>query len=489
MTEFMTSVIGMSISGGAAILLILFIRLLFKPSGRVCCLMWLLVGLRLLLPFSLADMLDINLPEITIPESISAVYTQSMTVPETVAEEIGTVPTDDTSLPEKEAQSVLPTVSAGRIFAFLWQAGAALVAGFAVAGYVKLRLKLRTAVKVREDIYQSEHIPTPFVLGLVRPRIYIPYCVAEADIPFVLEHEKNHIKRNDHISKAAAMAVLALHWFNPLVWAAYILFCRDVETACDEKVISKMDITDRRLYSAALLSCSTGHRIAFCPVAFGEVGVKERIKHIMKYKPAFIKNLLSAVLCISLVICAFIIPVGCTKADATNYDTSLYESLDLNDPYYEGAERIVNKDGTITIPFIPTSNVASDSNQIFCYTGEYEKVAISTNSGVVTSPGEDGRIMYENQSNSHSANAGVPVIWIPNELNASGSDSKINSTVTFTFIGKDGVEDTAVITVISNNKISTPANIHALTVSIDEGHKISLGNGDMPYAITISKAE
>ena len=169
-----------------------------------------------------------------------------------------------------ETAGVVPAVSADRVIAALWLAGAAVVAICVAAGYIRLRMRLQTAVRVETDVYQSERIPAPFVFGLVRPRIYIPYSVDDGDIPYVLKHERNHIKRNDHITKAAALAVLAVHWFNPLVWAAYLLFCRDVETACDEKVIAHMDLPSRRHYSAALLACSVGGRVAGCPVAFGE---------------------------------------------------------------------------------------------------------------------------------------------------------------------------------------------------------------------------
>ncbi len=492
MPELFTSIIGMSIIGGAAILLVLLIRMFLKPSRRICCIMWLLVGLRLIMPFSLADIFNEHLPEIDVPVSINTVYeliTPSVTVPaEHTADNGNAALSAEARDSADEISAVSPAFPIGRILTVLYIAGASAAALCIAAGYIKLRLRLRTAVRVDTDIYQSEHIPTPFVLGLVRPRIYIPYSVAEVDIPYVLQHERNHIKRKDHISKAAALAVLAIHWFNPFVWAAYILFCRDIETACDEKVISRMDISDRRLYSSALLACSTGHRIAFCPIAFGEVGVKERIKHIMKYtKPAFARNLLSAVLCAALMLCAFVLPVGCTKADATPYNGSLYESVDINDPYYEGAERIVNEDGTITIPFIPYSNVASDSNQIFYCSGNYKTVAIVSTSGLITSPNEDGRVLYEGQGNSISADAGTPIVWIPEELNADGSDSKIYATLTFTFIEEDGTKDTATVTITSNNNVSTPQNIHALTVSIDDGHTMSLGSGEDSYVITIGK--
>ncbi len=174
--------------------------------------MWLLAGLRLLLPFSLTDVLGLHLPSMNLTGRANAVY--QMIIPDIditsaqIANNCAALsPAAESVAPAAEVSTAPPSVFFGRTLSVLWVAGAAAVALCVAAGYVKLRLRLRTAVRMDTDIYQSKHIPTPFVLGLVHPRIYIPYSVADGDIPFVLEHEKNHIKRNDHITKAAALAV------------------------------------------------------------------------------------------------------------------------------------------------------------------------------------------------------------------------------------------------------------------------------------------
>ncbi len=519
MSEILASVMGMSIAGGAAVLFVMLIRLLFRPSGRVCSAMWLLAGLRLLLPFSVADALGLSLPEIDLSRESSAVY--ELAAPDVIA--LPTQAADSSAyapaaaeVTMNETAGVVPAVSADRVIAALWLAGAAVVAICVAVGYIRLRMRLRTAVRVETDVYQSERIPAPFVFGLVRPRIYIPYSVDDGDIPYVLKHERNHIKRNDHITKAAALAVLAVHWFNPLVWAAYLLFCRDVETACDEKVIAHMDLSDRRYYSAALLACSVGGRVAGCPVAFGEVGVKERIRHIMKYtKPAFMRNLLSAVLCVALMLCAFALPVGCAEASAAPGPT-VYEPVDTEAPDYEGTDRVVNEDGSVTMIFIPNSTAGSDTIQFFRYSGECDSVQAGTTSGFVTSPSENDRIVYitaedgingevssaylsvvdeegylaiEEQGDTLSVDGSKSVVWIPEEINFGDADGKMNAVITFVFSCEDGTQDTATITIAVDENASAPEGMTVLNISADEGHTLTVDGDDIVRTIVITKAE
>ncbi|MBE6753318.1 MAG: hypothetical protein E7559_03025 [Ruminococcaceae bacterium] len=515
MSEIFTSVMGMSLAGGIAVLPVLLIRTLLRPSRRICCIMWLLVGLRLVLPFSFADALGLSLPQTAVTDRANAVY--ELVIPDaqtdTAPAVVNSAPSSDTtealSPVSIGATDSLPAVSADRLMTMLWLTGAAAVAVCVAAAYIKLRMRLRTAVRMDADVYRSEHIPAPFVFGLVRPRIYIPYSVADGDIPFVLKHERNHIRNCDHISKAAALAVLALHWFNPLVWVAYVFFCRDVETACDEKVIAHMTLPDRRLYSAALLSCSTGRRISVCPVAFGEVGVKERIKHIMKYtKPAFTRNLFAAILCVALVLCIFALPVGCAKEPA------VYEPVDTEAADYEGTDRIVNEDGSITMLFMPQSNFSSDSIQTFRYSGEGYTINVTADSGFITTPDENGRIIYvtsENLPDEVDNNSGAyitvtdnegylnydlygmsvsvysheDIVWIPSELNFGTEKETISSKINFTIKDGDSLEDTVTITIVSDDTAVTPEGMKALTISVDKNHILRVNNDDPSRPITI----
>ncbi|MBP5331082.1 MAG: M56 family metallopeptidase [Lachnospiraceae bacterium] len=178
---------------------------------------------------------------------------------------------------------------------------------YATVSYVLLRRKVMTAVRHVDNIYFSEFVSSPFLLGIIRPRIYLPYGIGEKEREFVIAHEKAHIARRDHWWKPLGFILLAVYWFNPLIWAAYILLCRDIESACDEKVVSEMGTDERRSYSNALLNASLGikrRRIAACPLAFGETGVKNRIKNVMNYKkPVFWIIAAAIVGCIVLAVC------------------------------------------------------------------------------------------------------------------------------------------------------------------------------------------
>ena len=186
-------------------------------------------------------------------------------------------------------QSANPTQVWSFILSCIWMAGMAAMALYALVSYWLIKRRVAAATLLRENIKQSEGVDTPFVLGLFRPVIYLPYYLGEEDLAYVVAHERAHIRRRDHWWKPLGFALLTVYWFNPLLWLAYVLLCRDIEGACDEKVIREMGLEDRRGYSAALLNCSVRRRsIAACPLAFGEVGVKERVKSVMHYKrPAF----------------------------------------------------------------------------------------------------------------------------------------------------------------------------------------------------------
>ena len=205
---------------------------------------------------------------------------------------------DGISAPDTVKNTVLPTLSV------LWLAGMAVMAFYTLISYLSLRRKMATAIRVKKNIYRSEAAASPFVLGLFLPRIYLPLNMAEEDVPHVIAHENAHIRRKDHWWKPLGFCILTLHWFNPLVWLAYTLLCRDIELACDEKVIRELGKEQKADYSQALLNCSIRHRtIAACPLAFGEVGVKQRVKSILNYrKPGFWVILVALVLCLAVAV-------------------------------------------------------------------------------------------------------------------------------------------------------------------------------------------
>ena len=193
----------------------------------------------------------------------------------------------------------------------VWAAGVAIMLAYALISYLRLKKRVSTAFPIGKNIRQSEFVDSPFVLGLFRPVVYLPFRMDSADMEPVIAHELTHIRRKDHWWKPLGFVLLAVHWFNPLMWVAYILLCRDIELACDEKVIAGLDSESRANYSEALVACSVNRRaIAACPLAFGEVGVKERVKSIMNYrKPGFWVIVLAVILCAILAVSMLTDPI------------------------------------------------------------------------------------------------------------------------------------------------------------------------------------
>ena len=187
----------------------------------------------------------------------------------------------------------------------LWIIGMAVLLLYAAISYWRLCRKVDTAVLRRNNIFQSENVSAPFVLGIIKPRIYLPFKMDGQELEAVVAHEQAHICRKDHWWKPLGFLLLTIHWFNPLMWVAYVLLCRDIEMACDEKVIKALDNAHRADYTQALLACSVNRRrITACPLAFGEVGVKERVKSVMNYKkPAFWVVTLAVLSCVVVAVC------------------------------------------------------------------------------------------------------------------------------------------------------------------------------------------
>ena len=198
------------------------------------------------------------------------------------------------------------------VLAGIWLFGIVALFLYSAVSYCRLRRKVCEAVILRDNIYQSENVCSPFVLGIIRPKIYLPYHMDSREVGHVIAHEQTHIRRKDHWWKPLGFLLLTIHWFNPLMWLSYVLLCRDIELACDEKVIGKMGNAQRADYTQALVACSVDRRlIAACPLAFGEIGVKERVKSVMNYKkPAFWIVLASVIVCAVIAVCFLTNPIG-----------------------------------------------------------------------------------------------------------------------------------------------------------------------------------
>ena len=306
MAEIFLKAVNMSICATWMVLLVLIARVFLKKAPkRICVLLWALVGLRLICPFSFESALSL------IPSS------------ETVSPEIMMAPAPyiqtgvamlDNAINPIISQTFAPSPGASAnplqilipVAANLWFLGIVALVVYTAVSYLRLKHRLREATLYTENIYLSENIPAPFVFGFTKPVIYLPYNMTVSDMPHVIAHERAHIQRRDHWWKPLGFLMLSIHWFNPVMWLAYILFCRDIEMSCDETVVSSLSPEQRADYSTALLTCSTGRRrIAPCPLAFGETGIKVRIKAVLRYKkPALWVIIAAAALCV-------VIAVGC----------------------------------------------------------------------------------------------------------------------------------------------------------------------------------
>lgn len=294
-----------TVSASWLVLAIIILRFLFHKAPKwIHCLMWSLVGIRLLSPFSIESSWSLIPSAKTITPGI--IYAQTPTI-RTGIESLNTVvnPVISKTFAPAPVCSANPMQIWISITSFIWMIGIGSMLLVASFGYLKLIHKTAVSLKIKNHIYICDNIGTPFILGILKPRIYLPSLLSAKEQTHVLTHEYVHIKRKDHWWKPIGYILLSINWFNPLIWVAYLLLCRDIEAACDEQVIKHMTIETRKEYSKVLLNCSSTHRRVYtCPLAFCEVGVKSRIQKILSYKkPTFRLIIIAIALLIIAAIC------------------------------------------------------------------------------------------------------------------------------------------------------------------------------------------
>ena len=312
MTTLFLKIINMSISASWLVLAVPLLRLVLKKAPKwVNVLLWGIVAVRLLCPFSFESALSLIPSAETIPMNIEMVATPAI---DSGISAINSVinPVISASFTPNPAASANPLQIWIPLASVLWAAGIAVMLLYTAISYWRLHRKVDTAVRCKDNIYQSENVGSPFVLGIIKPRIYLPFKLDGQDLEHVVAHEQAHLRRKDHWWKPLGFLLLTIHWFNPLMWLAYVFLCRDIELACDEKVIKELDNEQRADYTQALVACSVNRRmIAACPLAFGEVGVKERVKSVMNYKkPAFWIIVLAVIACVVVAVCFLTNPAG-----------------------------------------------------------------------------------------------------------------------------------------------------------------------------------
>ena len=305
MTNVFFTVLNLSLSAGWLVLAIVILRRILRRAPRwIFPLFWGLVGLRLLLPFSIESALSLLPTAETVSPSI--VYESAPSIHSGLSSVNSAVnPVLSEALAPDPSASVNPAQVLAFVLTLVWLAGAVLMLCYLAVSWLRVSLRLRTAVRLQDQIYQSEWARTPFLFGVIRPRIILPFSIGREEAAFVIAHEQAHLKRHDHWVKPFAFLLLSVYWFHPLLWLAWFLLCRDIELACDERVIRDMSREERAGYSQALLACSTqGRGKLVCPLAFGEAGVRERVKAVLSYrKPAVWVVALAIVFGIGAAVC------------------------------------------------------------------------------------------------------------------------------------------------------------------------------------------
>lgn len=305
MGDIFLKTLNMSIAASWLILAVVLFRFTLKKAPKwIVVLLWGIVALRLVVPFAFESALSLIPSAETIPQKVMSgptfdVQTGLAPIDDRINDYLGSRYYEGVTVPANNGANTMTVLST------LWAVGIMCLIVYAAIGYVRVRRNVAERVLYEGNIFLCDRVKSPFILGLVRPKICLPSDMNTMAMESVIAHEKAHLARRDHWWKPVGFLILTVHWFNPLCWIAYILLCRDIELACDEKVIQRMDLDGKKQYSIALLECSTGRRlVTVCPLAFGEVGVKERVKNVLNYKkPAFWIIVLAVAACAVVTVC------------------------------------------------------------------------------------------------------------------------------------------------------------------------------------------
>ena len=358
MSELFLSIFNTAVTAGWLVLAVLVARLLLKNApGWAKCALWAIVGLRLIWPFELESILSLvpsaqTLPPAELydytPEIHTGIYAVNSTINPVFTETFLSGPQN----------SVNPLQVAVMVASVLWVIGMVAMAGYALISYLRLRHRVSVSMPAGEGVYLCDAISSPFILGLVKPKIYLPSELPRDQWDAILSHERAHLARRDHWWKPLGFVLLTVFWFHPLLWVAYVLLCRDVELACDEKVIKDLSPEEKQSYSQILLECSMPRKwITACPLAFGETSVKTRIKAVLHYKKPTLWIIIAAlVICSVLAVCFLTDPVD-----------------DQSQPWVATSEAISNKQYVYTKPGAGSAfyiNIYSDGTFQY-YAGVY----------------------------------------------------------------------------------------------------------------------
>ena len=386
MTDLFLRVVELSWQAGVLALAVMLARLALRRAPKwAVCMLWALVAVRLIVPVSLQSRVSLQAEQSPVTAALEQLPQTQETADAilpgggevlTPVQPVGSV----TSAEPVQAARPVMTVE---VLTAVWLAGAAVMLAYMLVSYLRLYRQVRTAVRVEDNVCRCDRWGTPFVLGMLRPRIYIPAGLDEADLSQVLAHERGHIRRGDHVVKPLAFLLLTVHWFNPVLWAAYVLLGRDMENACDERVLRTLDGAGRAAYSRALVACAVRQRpAAVCPLAFGETAVKERVKNAMSYrKPALWAAVLLLIAAVIIGVCFLTSPDR--REDIPNDQWDAETLYAMRTPYVGDNSAVsgllsaigLDKMGENDWSFVLRLDTEQEPYGLtLCYTSEYETV-------------------------------------------------------------------------------------------------------------------
>lgn len=390
MSGLFLQIVNMSISASYLILAVLVLRLILrKVPKNLLIWLWALVAIRLALPVSLESALSLIPKSKPIPADIAFAPAPAID---------SGVPVIDRTVNPVIAENLTPNVTASvnpiqvllTVISIVWVVGIAVMLLYAVVSYLRLSKQVSVSLRLRGNLYLCDGIPTPFILGIVKPRIYLPSDMEPQNQSYVLKHERAHLRHHDNLWKPLGFLLLSVYWFNPLVWIAYLLFCRDLEMACDERAIMGLGDEEKRAYSYALLSCAASRRtMAVCPVAFGENSIKARIRNVLRFQKASVW-VVAAVLLITAVaaVCFLTNPKEEEIPEAQPLPEETTESIQTTAPEEEPFEPLdgsyVYTNGKLELEFQHVIGVQTrmvqDENGV-----EFAQTTLLTEPGVVVS--------------------------------------------------------------------------------------------------------
>lgn len=368
-------ILNMSITASYLVFAVMLARLLLKKTPKfITVILWGLVAVRLICPFSFESILSLIPSSQTVPSDI--MYTDTPQIYSGISS-VNTV-VNDIVMPQfypDHIYSANPLQIWGFVASVVWVVGVTIMLLYTLISYIHICFKVCEAVKLEGNIFECDRINTPFILGVIKPKIYLPSNMSGCDREYVIAHERAHLKRCDHLWKPLGFLLLSIYWFNPVIWVAYILLCRDIELACDENVIKQLGEQNKKPYSEALINCSVPRKmIAACPVAFGETGVKARIKAVLSYKkPTFWMIIIAVVLSIAVSVCFM-----------TNPATKISEFKDEEIDYgtvFNKAEKILAGVGDVEYTISYEEDIKEIKNQFQKI--RIDKVPISYNESII----------------------------------------------------------------------------------------------------------